>query len=337
MSQIGAMKKVISRRKFLGALSLLSLAPSILHGGDSSIKQAIPRIGFLSGAGALHLENAFTEELKKLGFSDGENIKIEMRLARPNTADVAAMSAELAAMDLTVIVAGSLPIALEIRKNNPNMPMVLATCPGMVSNGFAKSLKRPGGIYTGIDELPPGITAKRLEFLTAAAPSVKRIALLSATPGVGGHEVQLLEAETIAKTLKVDVKPYRVTTLEQLQSALMNLVKDGMDGMVVFQGALTLANRKLIVDFATQHRVPAIYQQSVFVEVGGLMSWAPDLAGQFREAAHYVEKIIKGNKPGDLPVKHPDQYYLTLNKTAANQIGINFSNELITKATKIIE
>lgn len=285
----------------------------------------------------MHLENVFIEELKKLGYREGENLKIELRLARPNTTDVAAMAAELAGMDLTLIVAAALPIALEIRKNNPKMPMVLATCPGMVSNGFAKSLEHPDGIYTGMDELPQGVTAKRLQLLKAAVPTATRIALLSATPGVGGHEVQLAEAETTAATLSVKVKPYRVTSLKELEKALADLVSDGMNGMVVFQGALTLANRKLLVDFAAQNRIPAIYQQSIFAEVGGLMAWAPDLEQQFRETAHFVEKILNGAKPGDLPVKHPDKYYLTLNKTAASKIGLNFSKELSAEATKIIE
>jgi putative ABC transport system substrate-binding protein len=326
-----------TRRKFVRTLSLLCVMPSILHGKDFSKKQTIPHIGYLSGAGVMHLENVFTEELKKLGFREGKNVKIEMRLARPNTTDLAVMAAELAGMELTVIVAGSLPIALEIRKNNPEMPMVLATCPGMVSNGFAKSLEHPGGIYTGIDELPQGITGKRLQLLKSAVPTATRIALLSATPGVGGHEVQLAEAETTAAALGVEVKPYRVTTLEELKKALADLVSDGMNGMVVLQGALTLANRQLIVDFAAQNHLPAIYQQSVFTEIGGLMAWAPDLEQQFREAAHFVEKILKGAKPGDLPVKHPDKYYLTLNKTAAGKIGINFSKGLTAEATKIIE
>jgi putative ABC transport system substrate-binding protein len=299
--------------------------------------QTIPRIGFLSGAGPMQLEKVFEEELKKLGFEDGKNVQIEMRLARPNTTDLAVMATELAAMDLTVIVAASLPVALEIRKNNPKMPMVLATCPGMVSNGFAKSLEHPGGIYTGMDELPKGVVAKRLQLLKAAVPTAKRIALLSATPGVGGHEVQLGEAEAAAPTLGIEVKPYRVKSLEDLQKALTDMTNDGIDGMVVFQGALTLANRKMVVDFAAQNRLPVIYQQSVFVEVGGLMSWAPDLEQQFREAAHFVEKILKGAKPGDLPVKHPDKYYLTLNKTAASEIGVSFSKELMAEATKVID
>lgn len=326
-----------TRRKFIRTFSLLSVAPSILHGNGFSKKESVHRIGYLSGAGVLQLEVAFTEELQKLGFKEGQNIRIEKRLARPNSPDVVVMATELARMDLALIVAGSLPIALEVRKNNPKMPMVLATCPGMVSNGLAESLEHPGGIYTGMDELPQGVTAKRLQLLKAAAPTAARIALLSTTPGIGGHEMQLSEAEKTAVTLGVEVKSYRAASLSQLEKALEELVKDGMTGMLTFQGALTLANRNLLVDFTAQNRIPAIYQQTVFAEIGGLMAWAPDLAQQFREAAHFVSKILKGAKPGDLPVKHPEKYYLTLNKIAANKIGVTFSKELMVEATKIIE
>jgi putative ABC transport system substrate-binding protein len=240
-------------------------------------------------------------------------------------------------MDLALIVAGSLPFAIEIRKNNPQMAMVIGTCPGMISNGFAKSLQHPGGIYTGMDELPDGVTTKRLQLLKAVAPQAARIALLSTTPGVGGHEFQLAEAEKAAATLGVVVKSYRATTLQELEKALADIVSDGMNGLVSFQGGLALANRKIIVDFAAEHRLPAIYQATVFTEVGGLMAWAPDLPKQFREAAHYVEKILKGAKPGDLPIKQPEKYYLTLNNTAATKTGVTFPKELLAEATKVIK
>src|SRR5204863_7491969 len=136
-----------------------------------------------------------------------------------NSSDLVAQAAELAHMNLDLIVAGALVHALEVRKNNPAMPMVIATCPGMVSNGFARSLKHPGGIYTGIDELPPGVTAKRLRLLKAAVPGVSRVALLSTTPGRGGHEAQLADAEGAAKSLRLTVKPYRATTLRELEAA----------------------------------------------------------------------------------------------------------------------
>ena len=326
-----------TRRRFIQTLSLLSVAPSIVEGSRFRPNQPVPRIGYLSGAGVPELEKAFMDELQKLGFKDGENIRIEKRLARPNTTDAVAMVAELAQLDLSLIVAASLPLALEIRKNNPNMPIVLATCPGMVSNGFAKSLDRPGGLYTGLDELPEGVTTKRLQLLKAAAPTVTRIALLSTTPGIGGHEMQLSEAEKMASTLGVEVKPYRAASLPQLEKALADLLSDGMNGLLSFQGALSLANRKLIADFAAQNRLPAIYQATLFAEAGGLMAWAPDLPQQFREVAHYVAQILNGANPGDLPIKHPAKYYLTLNATAAKQIGVRFSNPLLAEATRVVE
>ena len=325
-----------SRRKFLEILSVLSVAPAILSLSSFSKKQTIPRIGYINGKGDLHLETFFKEELFKLGFRNGENIHIEERLIPANTSADDAI-AGLAKMDLSLIVAGALPFALAIRKNNPNMPLVIVTCPGMVSNGFAKSLEHPGGIYTGMDELTPGVTAKRLQLLKTAAPGVTRVALLSTTSGVGGHEFQLAEAEKTAAMLGIEVKAYRASSLEQLEKGLNNLVSDGMNGMLIFQGGLALANRKLIADFAANKRLPTIYTQMVYVELGGLMAWAPDLPQQLREAAHYVEKILKGAKPGDLPVKHPEKYYLTLNTATAKMSGIQFSKELLAEASKIIE
>lgn len=325
-----------TRRRFIQTLSLLSVAPSMAPSSDFFRNQAVPRIGYLSGAGVPELEKAFIDELQKLGFKDGENIRIEKRLARPNTTDAVAMAAELAKMDLSLLVAASLPLALEIRTNNPNMPMVLATCPGLVSNGFAKSLQHPGGIYTGLDELPDGVTTRRLHLLKAAAPTVTHIALLSTTPGIGGHEIQLSEAKKTAATLGVEVKPYRAASLPQLEKALTDLVSDSMNGMLSFQGALTLANRKLIADFAAQNRLPAMYQATLFAEAGGLMAWAPDLPQQFRQVAHYVSQILNGANPGDLPAKHPEKYYLTLNATAANSLGVRFSKDLLAQATRVI-
>ncbi len=289
------------------------------------------------GAGLPQLEAAFKEELTKLGFREGKNIVIETRLSRPNTTDVQSLAEELAKMKLALIVVGALPFALAIRKQNPAMPMVIATCPGMISNGFAESFERPGGIYTGLDELPKGVTSKRVQLLKTAAPSVSRIALLSTTPGQGGHEIQLAEAESTATQLGIEVKAYRAASLAEIEKAFENIVKEGMNGMLSFQGGLSVANRQRIVDYAAQNRIPAIYQATLFAEAGGLMSWAPDLVQQFREAAHYTEKILKGAKPGDLPLQHPTNYQLTLNRTAAKKIGITFPQALLAQAKTTLE
>ena len=323
-----------SRRWFVSRLGLLGCVLPLTAFEQRAPPRRPRRIGFLVFYDAPTLVKAFEEEMRRLGYVEGKNIVIEKRASRPNTSDLSAQAAELARMDLSLIVAGALPQALEVRKDNRAMPMVIATCPGIVSNGFAKSLKRPGGIYTGIDELPPGVTAKRLRLLKAAAPKVSRVALLSTTPGHGGHEAQLTEAEGAAKSLRLNVKPYRATTLSELGTALAALVSDGMDGLLNFQGALGILNRQLIVDFAAKNRLPAVYQSAFFVETGGLMAWAPDQEGQYREAARYVDRILKGASPGDLPVRYPGSYYLTINKSAARGLGLVLPPSLVAQADR---
>jgi putative ABC transport system substrate-binding protein len=328
--------RTISRRTFIGSLGTLGGALTLTHSTRSSLAQErIKRIGFLSGA-VPTLISAFEQEFLRQGYVDGKNVIIERRISRPNTSDLSDHAAELAKMDLDLVLAAALPQALVMRKANPNMPMVIATCPGMVGNGFAKSMERPGGIYTGMDELPPGVTDKRIRLLKAAAPNVKRVGLLSTTPGVGGHETQLADAERTAKSLKIEVKAYRAASLSEIESALAAIVRDGMDGMANFQGGLSLANRERIVNFAAEHRLPAVYQARFFVESGGLMAWAPDQEEQYRMAAKYVARILNGAKPGDLPVHFPERYYLTINKVAADRIGLKLPASLLAKADKII-
>jgi len=295
----------------------------------------VKRIGFLSGA-VPTLITSFEEELRRLGHISGENIIVEKRISRPNTSDLAEQAAELAHMDLDLIVAAALPQALEVRKANPAMPMVVITCPGMVSNGFAKTLKRPGGIYTGMDELPPGVTAKRIRLLKTVAPRVSRVALLSTTPGRGGYEVQLADAQKAAKSLRLTVKPYKAASLRELEMALAAIIKDGMDGLANFQGGLSLANRQLIVDFAATHHLPAVYQATFFVEAGGLMAWAPNQEEQYREGARYVDRILRGAKPGELPIHYPSRYYLVINKNAAQGLGLSLPPALLAQADRVL-
>jgi putative ABC transport system substrate-binding protein len=294
----------------------------------------VRRIGLLTG-NEPSLVAAFHGELRRLGLIDGQNVVIESRLPGPNQ-PMSEQAAELAKMDLALVVAGALPHALEIRKHNPAMPMVIATCPGMVSNGFAKSLEHPGGNVTGMDELPAGITAKRLTLLKTAVPSVSRVALLSTTPGRGGHEAQVADAEQAAPSLRISVKVYRAASLRELEAALASIVSDGMNGLANFQGGLSIANRQMIVDFAATHRLPAVYQATLFAEAGGLMAWAPDLEEQFRIAAGYVDRILKGAHPGDLPIRHPARYYWTVNRTAAEALGLTLTPAVLIQADRVI-
>ena len=312
------MAHIQSRRSFIGSIGwVAALGPVVFAQG-----RAIRRIGFITG-GVPELVTAFESEMLKLGYVDGKNIIVEKRIVRINSpTDLPNYAQELGQMDLDLIVAASLPVALAVRRANPAMPMVIATCPGMIKNGFAKTMKRPGGIYTGIDELPPGVTARRLKLLKTIAPRVSRVALLSTTPGTGGHETQLADAERAATALRVRVKAYRATTLAELNSALAAIKEDRMDGLLNFQGALSLMNRDLIIDLCAENRVAAIYQSEYFAQSGGLMTWAPSQPDQFRMAARYVDKILKGSRPRDLPIVYPPRYYLTINKKTLHLLGL---------------
>jgi putative ABC transport system substrate-binding protein len=323
-----------TRRAFLGGMGRLSAALPLIDWSRHRAQQRMPHIGFMSGAEP-SLIPAFEDELRRLGYTAGKNLHIEMRIARRNTTDTAVHAAELAAMDLDFVVVAALPQALALRQANPKMPMVIITCPGMVSNGFADSLERPGGIYTGLDELPPGVTRKRLQFLKRAAPSISRVALLSTTPGRGGHEAQLMDAEAAARDLGFSVKPYRASSVDELAAALDVIKNDRMNGLLSFQGGLSLANRQVIVDFATVQRLPAVYQSAFFVESGGLIAWAPDQQEQYRAGARIADQIIKGRKPGDIPVRYPEPYQLHLNRKAAAAIGLTLPGDLVAEAYRV--
>jgi putative tryptophan/tyrosine transport system substrate-binding protein len=324
-----------TRRTFLTDIGRFTAAFPLIDWSGDMAQQRVPRIGFMSGAEP-SLISSFEDEMRTLGYSPGKNIHIEMRIGRMNTNDSAIHAAELGAMDLDFVVVAALPQALVMRQANPKMPMVIITCPGMVSNGFAESLERPGGIYTGLDELPPGVTLKRLQLLKRAAPSVSRVALLSTTPGRGGYETQLADAERAARDLGFGVKPYRASSLSEITAALDAIRSDQMNGMLNFQGGLSLANRQVIVDFAAAHRLPAVYQSMFFVESGGLMAWAPDQRDQYRVSARFADQILKGKKPGDIPVQHPGPYQLHLNKKAAAAIGLTLPADLLAEAQKVL-
>ena len=324
-----------TRRTFLADIARFTAAFPLIDWSRERTRQRVPRIGFMSGAEP-SLNSSFEEEMGKLGYVPGKNIQIEMRVARRNTNDTADHAAELGAMDLDFVVVAALPQALAMRQANPKMPMVIITCPGMVSNGFAQSLQRPGGIYTGLDELPPGVTRKRLQLLKRAAPSISRVALLSTTPGRGGHETQLADAEATARDLGFGVKAYRASSLGEINTALDAIRSDQMNGLLNFQGGLSLANRQVIVDFAAAHRLPAVYQSLFFVESGGLMAWAPDQREQYRWSARCADQILKGKKPGDIPVEYPEPYQLHLNKRAAAAIGLTLPADLIAEADNVL-
>ena len=332
------MQPLSSRRSFLGSLACsVCVVPVLSASMHTGARTGTRRIGLLVSSGYEPMITAFKEGLGPLRQAGRADVEILVREWESNSQDLASVTAELLRARPHFIVAGALPQAMAIRKADPSMPMVIVTCPGMVTNGFARSMVRPGGNVTGMDELPPGVTGKRLALLKAAAPSVSRVALLSTTPGRGGHEIQLAEALMAAGPLQIAVRPYRASTPPELVRALEAIVADGMNGMANFQGRLSLANREMIVSFAAKHRLPAVYQATLFAEAGGLMSWAPDLVDQYRTAGRYADRIVRGDNPGDLPIQHPNPYYLTIHAGAARGLGLKLPAQLLAQADRIID
>lgn len=325
----------VSRRAFVTHLAALGGALAATSRTPHAQLRRVRRIGAVIGDDPEGGFAAFKARLRELGHIEGDNLLIEMRETLRSTPG-ANPAAELVRMDLDLVVIHSLASALAARAANPAMPLVVVTTPGFVTNGFAKTIEHPGGNITGIDELPPTVTATRLELLKTAAPSVSRVALLSTTPGTGAHEIQLADAQAAAVRLGVTVEPFRATTVAELDNALATIAAKGMNGLLNFQGGLSYVNRQRIVDFAAKHRIPAIYQATVFPAAGGLMAWAPDLVDQFRIAAGYVDQILRGAKVGDLPIRYPSRYFLTLNKTAAANLGLQFPPALLAKADRIL-
>jgi putative ABC transport system substrate-binding protein len=331
------MKSLQDRRWFLLRLGAVALGGPLFAACSSTHPPSrTRRIGFINGSEA-EMNAAFFDELRVLGYEIGRDLVVETRLLTGAPGELQRLIGELARADIEFLVAGALPMAAAMRGVDPKMPMVIATCPGMVSNGFAQTMERPGGIVTGMDELPPGLTAKRLSLLKSAVPAISRVALLSTTPGTGGHETQLRDAEDAAADLGVSVRVYRASSVAELETALRAIAADGNDGLLNFQGGLSLFKRREIVEFAANSRLPAIYQATLFAQDGGLMAWAPDINQQYRTAARYVDQILRGARPGDLAIQHPARYFLTVNAGAAKRIGLTLPPTFLSMAYRVIQ
>ena len=281
---------------------ILSMAAALGLRAADAADARLPRIGYLSGLGYPELDAGFTDELRKQGLIEGRDLIIERRLARANSDDISMMGKELANSDLVLVVPTALPAALVVREANPRMPMVIGTCPGMVANGFAKSLERPGGIYTGVDELPPGVTARRLQLLKSAAPRITRVALLSTTPGNAAQELQLADAQRAAADLRIEVRPYRATRLDEIayrprmRSARIawtdcRISRAGCRSPIV--SSSSSSRQRIACRLSTRRGCSS--------RAGGLMAWAPDQSEQLRIAARMTARILAGTRPG----RHP--------------------------------
>jgi putative ABC transport system substrate-binding protein len=330
----------MDRRTFLAGTGAVLLAVPLAAEAQQAAK--VPRIGFLSLnlAPNSHLHEAFRQGLRDLGYIQGRNIVIEIRDAEGKYERLPALAAELVALKVDVIVTGGgTPPALAAKQATKTIPIVFASAPDPVTDGLVASLARPGGNVTGLSNINPELVGKCLEQLKQAVPGVSRVAVLW-QPGFMDERTdrEMLKAEDVAaRALGVRLQVVEARGPADLDRAFSDMTKARAGALTVLPSAMLFTERRRLVDLATKTRLPAVYPQKEFVEAGGLMAYGPSLADLFRRAATYVDKILRGAKPADLPVEQPTKFELIINLKTAKALGLTIPPSLLQRADQVIE
>jgi putative ABC transport system substrate-binding protein len=328
-----------SRRVFLATMSCGLLAP---FAAQAQQPTRVPRIGLLSLnlAPSPHLREAFRQGLRDLGYVEGRNVVIEYRDAEGKPERLPALAAELVALKVDVIVTGGgTPTALAAKQATKTIPIVFASAPDPVTDGLVTSLARPGGNVTGSSNLNPELVGKCLEQLKQAVPGVSRVAVLWQPGAVSERtEKDMLKAADVgARALGVRLQFVEARVPGDIDRAFSKMTGERADALTVLPSAMLFTERRRVVDLAAKNRLPAVYAQREFVDAGGLMSYGPNLADLFRHAATYVDKILKGAKPGDLPVEQPTKFELVINLKTAKAIGLTIPQSLLGRADEVMQ
>jgi putative ABC transport system substrate-binding protein len=303
-------------------------------------KDKIFRIGYLDPStvsGSAALLETFRQELSKLGWIEGKNLVFEYRFAELKPERVAELVAELVRLKVDLIVTSGVPPALEAKKATSTIPIVMVNLADAVGLGLVASLGRPGGNITGFDTLAFELNTKRLEVLKDAVPNLDRVGFLRSSSYNPGVELQLKELRVAAPALKVELEEIKIQPdLKDLETAFKTAKQKQVNAIMTTATRNFFAERKQIVELATKHRLPAIYTRKEYVDEGGLMFYGVNYDDQYRNAAHYVDKILKGAKPADLPVQQATKFEFVINLKAAKQIGLTIPNRVLERASQVI-
>ncbi len=298
----------------------------------------IPRIGYLVAGNSSDISartEAFRQGLRELGYVEGKNIIIEFRYAEGKLDRLRDLAAELVRLKVVVIVTAGPQSTRAAKEATVTIPIVMGFDNDPVGSGFVASLARPGGNITGLSTLAPEISGKQLELLKEIVPRVSRVAILGNSTDPGNAQV-VGETERAAAALGVQQLSLDVRAPEDIETAFRAAGKGRADAVLVLPSFLLTSQRKQLVDLAAKSRFPAIYDRREFVEDGGLMTYAVSSTDLFRRAATYVDKILKGAKPADLPVEQPTKFELVINLKAARQIGLTIPPNVLARADKVI-
>jgi putative tryptophan/tyrosine transport system substrate-binding protein len=334
---IAASEASMKRRDFMLLVVGSATAGSrIVHAQQP---QKIPRIGVLlpgTPASFSLRTGAFLDGLRQHGHTEGKTIAIEWKWGQDRVETLAGLATELVRSNVDVIVTGGTFAAKALKAATPTIPIVMAIIGDPVAAGLVDNLARPGGNLTGFSVVAPELGGKRLELLKEIVPNVSAVAVLlnSRNPQ---SQIELKEMRIAAQAIQLQLHPTEISAEDGLQDAFAAMSKAAVQALVVLTDPILFSQRKQIVDLANRHRLPAMYFFSGFAEEGGLMSYGPSDTDLFRRTAGYVDRILKGTKPGDLPIEQPTKFDLLINLKAAGLLGLVIPESFLLRADKVIE
>jgi putative tryptophan/tyrosine transport system substrate-binding protein len=322
------------RREFIAAPGGAAAWPRVTHAQQQTDK--VWRVGYLNPSSATNVSvtnfDAFTLKLNDLGYVEGRNLGLYVRRANDDYARVPGLASELVSLAPHVIVSASNITTLALQRATSSIPIVMAASSDPIGMGFVKSLAKPGGNITGLSNQSLDSTAKTLELLHVAFPNAKRIAvLMTANPGQEGI---VKEAYVAAGTLGLTIIPVTAQTPDDLGNAFAKMHSESCDALFV---PVDPRRTRRIVELANEWRLPAIYQSAAWVDMGGWLSYGPDFDEQVRQAAVYVDRILKGANPADLPVEQPTKFELEINLRTSKLLGVTIPDSILARADKVIE
>jgi putative ABC transport system substrate-binding protein len=332
--------KTCSRRLFLhSSLTLAGLG--LLAGCGRLPWQAppakVPRVGLLWASEASNPNyEAFRAGLRELGYVEDRNIRLEARSSDGDDDRLPSLAAELVSVPVDVIVTEGSPGTAAARAAAGTIPIVMARIGDPVGAGFVASLARPGGTITGLSFVAPELSGKRLQLLKETVPGLTRLGV-PWVPANPSHAIQVREIQEAGEALGVQVLPLEVHGANDFEPAFQSATQLSVGGLIVFADPFFSSQRAQIVGLAGQSRLPTIYNAKEFVDAGGLMSYGPNTMDMFRRAATYVDKILKGAKPADIPVEQPTKFDLVINLTTARALGLTIPQEVLMQATEVIQ
>jgi len=325
------------RNRIVFTLSAMLLA--LCMSAQAQQPKKVPRIGFLTNDSSTAFsagDEAFRRGLRELGYVEGKNLVIEWRFGEGKVDRLAEMVAELVRLKVDVIVTGGPSATRSAKAATSTIPIVMATDPDPVASGFVASLAHPGGNITGLATLAPEISGKRLELLKEIVPKLSRVAVLG-TSTTQGTAQTLRETELAAGAFRMKLQYLDVLSAKDIETAFRAASKGRAEAVLQLSSSLFNSYRTEISELAVKSRLPAIYHWPEFVEAGGLMSYGVSITDLHRRTATYVDKILKGAKPADLPVEQPRKFELIINLKAAKQIGLTIPPNVLARADKVIK